>query len=446
MNDEELLNFINIHGFDLKTIKKFFPEFKKQKNKEIEKKFYDLIHKKTFICDLSKKEKIFINFKKGYSSFCDKNTKICICYKDFLSKHSRKNFGHDDIKKKDIIRKKINETMLKKHGVINPSHNKSIVMKRKQTNIEKYGISCNLQLKEIREKAIKSNIEKYGKIYPLQNEEIRKKAFESFVKKYNVENPFFVDDIRRKFETTMIERYGVDNFSKIGLLEVKDKIFNKNWLYDEYVVKKKTGEQIAKDLGLSKSFVCKILKKNFKIRKTNKTFPESEIECFLKEHFKFNVDRNKRKLIYPYEIDIFIPEKNIAIEYCGLFWHSERQKQKEYHRKKLEKCIQKKLKLITLFSNEWMHDRERTQQKLIWILEGNEYKIYEEEIGKEEILVDRRWTEGTFLLDFGYELIETLPEKRWGIDDKNENIYEINDDIEFKNFIWDCGWHRYKKL
>lgn len=39
-----------------------------------------------------------------------------------------------------------------------------------------------------------------------------------------------------------------------------------------------------------------------------------------------------RKVIPPYELDIYIPNKKLAIEYDGLYWHSEANgKNKQYH-------------------------------------------------------------------------------------------------------------------
>ena len=45
----------------------------------------------------------------------------------------------------------------------------------------------------------------------------------------------------------------------------------------------------------------------------------------------FSIFSNDRSLIYPLELDIVIPELKIAIEYNGVYWHSEKSKDKFYH-------------------------------------------------------------------------------------------------------------------
>ena len=69
--------------------------------------------------------------------------------------------------------------------------------------------------------------------------------------------------------------------------------------------------------------------------------------------------QNCRNIIAPLEIDIFIPSKNIAIEYDGLYWHSSnkfsgRTIEKKYHLNKTEQCLKKGIKLIHIFENEWI--------------------------------------------------------------------------------------------
>lgn len=54
------------------------------------------------------------------------------------------------------------------------------------------------------------------------------------------------------------------------------------------------------------------------------------------------------------ELDILIPSKNIAVEYCGLYWHSELTGGKDswYHRRKMEECSSKGIRLITIFESD----------------------------------------------------------------------------------------------
>lgn len=63
---------------------------------------------------------------------------------------------------------------------------------------------------------------------------------------------------------------------------------------------------------------------------------------------------NDRSIINPYELDIVCPDLKLAIEYCGIYWHSDWSggKNSSYHKKKLELCLNAGYKLITIFETD----------------------------------------------------------------------------------------------
>jgi hypothetical protein len=62
-----------------------------------------------------------------------------------------------------------------------------------------------------------------------------------------------------------------------------------------------------------------------------------------------------RSKIFPFELDMYLPERNLALEYCGLYWHSELQgKLKDYHKNKKDLCEAQGITLITIFEDEWL--------------------------------------------------------------------------------------------
>ena len=93
---------------------------------------------------------------------------------------------------------------------------------------------------------------------------------------------------------------------------------------------------------------------------------------------KVEIIENTRAIIYPFELDIVIPEKNYAIEYCGLYWHSEANgKDKNYHLNKLRKCENNNYHLITIFEDEWLHNKELVKKRLLVKLGiSNSQKVY----------------------------------------------------------------------
>ncbi len=88
---------------------------------------------------------------------------------------------------------------------------------------------------------------------------------------------------------------------------------------------------------------------------------EREVADFVKS-LGFDVVHNDREQLKPYEIDIFIPEKQIGIEYHGLYWHSEFKKSRQELLKteleKFELAKNKGVRLIEFFSDEWLNKQE----------------------------------------------------------------------------------------
>lgn len=90
---------------------------------------------------------------------------------------------------------------------------------------------------------------------------------------------------------------------------------------------------------------------------------------------------NSRKIIPPQELDIYIPNKNIAIEYNGLWFHSEDcefgGKDEKYHISKTVQCSKKDITLIHIFEDEWLFKQDIVKNRLLNILgESNKKKIY----------------------------------------------------------------------
>ena len=64
-------------------------------------------------------------------------------------------------------------------------------------------------------------------------------------------------------------------------------------------------------------------------------------------------DKSNKEQINPLELDIFVPEKNIAIEHNGIYYHSEKYVEKNYHFNKFQLCKNKNIKLLQFFEDEW---------------------------------------------------------------------------------------------
>lgn len=63
--------------------------------------------------------------------------------------------------------------------------------------------------------------------------------------------------------------------------------------------------------------------------------------------------RNVRDVIPPKEVDIYIPEKSLAIEYNGYYYHNDYRKDRNYHRDKYLACKEKGIHLIQILDLVW---------------------------------------------------------------------------------------------
>jgi hypothetical protein len=105
---------------------------------------------------------------------------------------------------------------------------------------------------------------------------------------------------------------------------------------------------------------------------------EQELQNFIKTCLPDdNIIFNTRHLIKGFEIDIYIPSYNLAIEYNGMFFHSENNgKGREYHLYKTEECEKQGIQLIHIFEDEWINKQNIIKSKLKNLLKINNNKIY----------------------------------------------------------------------
>ena len=103
---------------------------------------------------------------------------------------------------------------------------------------------------------------------------------------------------------------------------------------------------------------------------------EDEIIEFIKEFYNETIITNDRKLIAPYELDIYIPKLNIAIEFNGNYWHSDVVVDKNYHQQKTLLCRDKGIRLIHIFEYEWKNNNELIKKYIYNTISDNLNTVY----------------------------------------------------------------------
>lgn len=86
--------------------------------------------------------------------------------------------------------------------------------------------------------------------------------------------------------------------------------------------------------------------------------PELEIKDIINTMYNGKCIENSRSIIPPLELDLYYPEKNIAIEFNGNYWHDENHKPKDYHFNKFKLCKEKGIRLVSIYESDWFNKRD----------------------------------------------------------------------------------------
>lgn len=312
------------------------------------------------------------------------------------------------LQEKIDISAKRKKTNLEKFGTSSPAENISIKNKIKETNITRYGLSTVLQDKALMDKSL---IDKFGVSNVMHCQEIKDKVKKTVTEKYDGMG-FSSKLINGKIIDTMISNYGVENAMKSDL--IKNKL--KNTIFTKFGV--------PSVLCLEKNRISNRLQTRFKmqskinsfstvtslfdfendytnVEKTYKwlcqcgstfdstlddgrypkcpvCFPyikskeELNIISFIENELGLKALHNK-KPFGNFEIDILIPEAKIAIEYNGLYWHSDDKLDKLYHLNKTSAVELNGYKLIHVYEHQWLLNRTIVKSHIKSILHKNMY-------------------------------------------------------------------------
>lgn len=240
---------------------------------------------------------------------------------------------------KEARKKSSLDTCQKRYGVSHTSKIKGVVEKRQKTIIDRYGKDYNLT-KEVQNKKKQTCFEKYGVEHPNKSQKVKDKIKNTNLKKYGVENQF-----QRKENI----KYGKDAI--VNKKGIKEKILNtkkENGIC--FVYKDKTYKEISKELNIKPVTLHHRVKK-YGIEKAisikkSETYIEYIIKNLLNKH---NLKFEEKKYIGKYP-DFII--NNIVIECDGLYWHSELNLDKKYHKEKRQYYINKGYTPLFFYEDE----------------------------------------------------------------------------------------------
>ncbi len=307
---------------------------------------------------------------------------------------------------------KAKQTCLEKYGVDNVSKSAEVIEKIKKTNLERYGYDSTFMVPEIKEKIKSAIISKFGVDNVSKSNLIKEKKIAAYIKRFGVNNPFKSDVIMQRCKENYRKKFGVDyplqaeeirnkvietvrknnyknlnitqrGLSKVDLLFSEEEYVSASYKY-RYKVRCRTCGDVFEDHfdgnGHPRCLKCIPNIAGF-------SYAEKEIGEYIKSLISVEIFNRDRSILKNRELDIYIPSENLAIEYDGLFWHSELAggKNEEYHLDKLNRCNLQNIRLITIFEDEWVNKTDIVKNRLKTILKKNDNKIYARKCKIEEI-------------------------------------------------------------
>lgn len=437
------LRFINLeHGYSLncshqdeveckicgRTFSKNGPlEFHIQKGHKVKvKDYYDQFLKKPEEghCLYCGKEMKFTNLVHGYSMYCRNG--YCKCMHKY---------GVDNPAKSEEVKKKAKETAMRNHGgfgLASPEIKKRV----QQTNIEKYGVKSPFEAKEVQEKIKQTNLDRYGAENVFASEYGKQKIRETNLEKFGTESAMQADEVKQtlrnniekrhgglggasktileKMKQTNLERYGSENIrsSEYGKQKIKESLNRKIKSFE-----KENDCTRLLSLGLKHSYkIFDILNikcihyqartyiKNSDInlelfKELDEKFEnetklynsryEVEIHEWLSSIYSGKILVNKYNIIKDNtkkQLDFYIPDKKLAIEFNGNYYHSVNAgKDPNYHLNKTQLCQEKGIRLIHIFEYEWLMKKDIIKSIISSALGIYETKIYARECEVREV-------------------------------------------------------------
>jgi len=174
---------------------------------------------------------------------------------------------------------------------------------------------------------------------------------------YGVDNPMKSDILRTKFEMCENENYIKYLSDRVSLFSC-DKGHNFEISSDNY------NSRICSNIPLCT--VCNPIGDSQSIK-------ETDLFEFISCYYDGEIIQSYRDGL---EIDIYLPELKIGFEFNGLFWHSDKFKEKNYHLDKTNYFKEKGIRIIHIWEDDWESKRSIIKSQIKYILGKTKRKIF----------------------------------------------------------------------
>lgn len=271
--------------------------------------------------------------------------------------------------------------------------------------VEKYG-AMGWGSDEIKNRAMKTKIEKYGH----RGYNNRKKSRQTKIKRHGDPNY----NNREKARKTCLTKYGDPNYNnhEQAVKTRKKSKYDRICKSSEYAhVEPLFSEDEYDGIGYFDRYEFKCVECDEEFddylykgnvprcpncwdgwNHTGTSEMETEIYKFLKSAYDGEIIRNDRSVLKSKELDFYIPEKDTAIEFNGIYWHGETNgKTRNYHLNKTCECEEQGIQLIHVFEDEWVYKKKIVRRRLKHILGVSDQKpVYARNCQVKEIETDQK--------------------------------------------------------
>lgn len=232
----------------------------------------------------------------------------------------------------------------------------------------------NITSDEANKNRQKTCLEKYGdKSVFGKNSEVVKNIRLKNIEKYGCENVISASSpFRKNAEKTSLDKYGVKHFNNrkkciktnlknLGVnYAMQVNLKNFEFLNAEHVSKNFVDisknrfmlDEFKSFFGLSQAAAYRY-KKKFGLSMPSLHRCQSKPQLALFDSIRAsNKIFNDREILKPFELDIVLPDINLAIEYNGSFWHSSKDKSPSFYLNKTELCEKQGFQLFHIFDTD----------------------------------------------------------------------------------------------
>lgn len=154
-------------------------------------------------------------------------------------------------------------------------------------------------------------------------------------------------------------------------------------------------------------------------RDISRSKAEIELFEFVKSSFEGKVISNDRDQLAGKELDVLIPELKLAIEFTGLYWHSEKQNDEKHHLLwKMQFAQKRGIRVVTVFEDEWLLKKDIVKSRILGLLGKHDSKL----AARKLIIKDVSFSDASKFLDENHIQGKDISQIRLGLYDSHELV------------------------